>query len=374
MNKIEASVRPTIAKLICRNYPIVRKRPPISFFFDDVRNKNCDPELMKTIYEAKRSKKVNTPLRSIWKILDATHKMKYYELAKLDETRYREQTSLWVSKVASIVGTEDQPELEQLNNLAPDPIKTEIESALLMSKYQKRYGLLMEADSTRKLIKDLIKQTEQLSMSTSKDQIVEALSNTQQSVIARPIRPACPFVIFMRQNIYNLRRLHAKKFPNEKSFFKIVSREWANLSPKKKQLYTNIYEKRYKEYSDAMQKFIGDQETDDRGHNLNSKIAKARSNLSLNIRRKLRASDIVPLGTRNPFIFFFKEHGHLRKRGKSKDYDAIVNAYMNLSDEEKARYRKMFEEDSIRYDGEKKRYLSIIVKLIEVMKKHSVEH
>lgn len=372
MNKVRSACKPTVAKLLCRNYPIIKKRAPISFFFDDVRNNNCDTQLKETISSVRNSKKPPVPLRTIWRTLNPTQKMKYYKLSQLDEARYKEQTSLWVSKVASVVGT-DEPDLDNLQEFEPDPVKTSLEAALLMTKYQEKYELLIQADSTKKLMRDLIKQTENLSIKPDQAKMISELPATELSFVSRPLKPPSAFVIFMMDNLKKLRRAYKKRTNQKESFLAIVSKEWAKLSRADRNRYISDYEKRYKDYNDAMQKYLSEQDADKVGHMLDAKLTKARKCLSQQIRAKMRTSDVVPVLTRNPYIQFYKDHGYLRD-GRKNNNDNVVNAYMNLSDEEKAKYKKLFEDDLERYEHEKKRYFGIMVKLIDLMKKQNVDH
>lgn len=375
MNKLRSNCKPSIAKLICRNYPIIKKRAPISFFFDDVRNNNCDTQLKETIATVRGSKKSPVPLRTIWRGLNPTQKMKYYKLSQLDEARYKEQTSLWVSKVASVVGTDndDQPDLDNLNDYQPDPIKTSLEAALLMSKYEDKYELLIKADSTKKLMRDLIKQTENLTIRANQAELVSDLPPTELAFLSRPMKPPSPFVIFMTENLLKFRRLYKKRTAQKESFLAVVSKEWVKLSKPQKNHYLDIYETRFREYNDAMQKYLSEQEADKEGNVIDTKIMKARKCLSQQIRAKMRTSDVVPVQTRNPYIQFYKNHAYLRD-GRRNNNDNVVNAYMNLPEEERAKYKKLFEDDLARYQYEKKRYFGIMVKLIDLMKKHTVEH
>lgn len=370
MNKLEASIRPSVAKLICRNYPIIKKRCAISFFFDEVRNNNCDSHVQRAISEAKSAKgRTPTSLRSIWNKLDLNHKRKYYELAQLDENRFKEQTSLWITKVADIVESDqaDYDKLKSMERLAPDPHQSGLEAVLLMSKYQRKFEPLIQADSITRMVKDAIKLTENKSIHITEEQLVSSIPQQYRPILHQPIKPKSPYIMFMLEHGGHIKRANRTKYP-EKSFFQVCSYLWSKLAPSKKEHYVRVYEEKLKAYHEEMEKFKASNEQSLEDDVSLTKLIKIRRTLSGQIRKKMRSSEVIPVQVRNPFIFFFKENYHLR----GKNNDNIVNAYLNLSEEEKTKYQNMSKQDQARYEIDKKRYLTLVNKLIELMKKQNV--
>lgn len=365
--------RPNVAKMICKSYPIIKKKPAINYFFEAMRNeKNSVEQINRNqVDESKMNcrfpRKFKTKsLRAIWNAISPEEKWKYYEMAKLDETRYREQTSLWITKAAPVLDEESGDEDEnRLKFILPEPSDIEKESVKLMHKNHVKYEQYIQAETAKSMVKDIIRMTENLSINIPKDKLISAVPEHCRSVLSVPCRPPGPFQIFISENIKFLQRLRDKNYPDQKLFI-VAASEWKKLSTKKRKDYEDRYDVRLTEYNEAMTKFKADLNLSD-GDNY-SDFTKIRKKFSRHIRRQMRSSKIVPIQVRNPFNFFLKEKTPTLKR--DPDILKVINMWMDLSDSEKDKYRTMTKLDIERYKVDKEKYIEVVKKMTELLEKN----
>lgn len=364
MNNLKTLLNSDVKKLIIEKNPVIKKRPAKWFFMDELKS-NLEHE--KAIEEAKKDNLSPRPsrikfkkshLEDVWKNMQPESKRKFFNMAKLDELRFKEQKSLWVAEVASLI----TKYAKQKNNFAEfipslDKIQREFEKNF--QKNPKNCEHILDLETTKQIYRNVIVESREAStQSLETEEMILSVPDDYRPLLSKPRRPITPFLLFVRVNKPRLVDLHLSKYP-ELSLKKVSGNEWANLSPEERGRYEQEYSCLMKEYKKAMAEYeLANPNLSKTSLGMAFREKKA---FSRTLRKRLREFEIVPVNVRNAFNFFVSEN-------KDKNLTEIKELWINLNPERRAEYERKMQEDVKRYHAERIAYEELIKDLLDLLK------
>jgi len=366
-----------LAKYIRSNFPVVKKRSALWFFCNEIKNNlsQCQSKGTQTLasttaesinainrpapdddngatrdsYNAKVPEKISrNKILLLWKKLDHESKRKYFNMSQFDELRYEEQKSLWISEVGSLM-LKHAGSIPEVENSVPT--REELQRGFLSSleKFHKNYESMIQAESTKTLYKDAIKQLENNDQGVGSNELISAIPSQHRQLLTKPRRPPAAFILFLNHNLDRLKAMARKQKPKG-CHFKIAAQEWAQLDPTSKSTYEEIYQKLRVEYLRAMEEY---RETmKDSSRDLVDQALRERRAFRRSLRKRLRDASILPLSIRNPFNFFLMDN-------KDVKLIDLTEVWRNLPEEKKLKYYKLSEADAVRYETQLELYKAI---------------
>lgn len=364
MNNIRAVFNSEVRKLIVQSNPIQKRRPP-KWFFKDELTKQLEQEKMA---EVVGRDKYPLPMRirfkrgqidELWKGMVPESKRKYYNLSKLDEFRFKEQKSLWIAEIASLI-TKYGDRMDKLAELIPSPEKLQQEVLDNFKKYQTSYEHAVDSETTKKLYKNVMLDTKKFSSpSLETEELMSQVPDDYKPLLSKPLKPPSPYVLFVKANKSQLEELRNNKYPGY-SLKKLCATQWSNLSQEERAVYEKEYSQLYAEYKTSLAKYESDNHQED---DTSLKQAYREKRLfAKSLRKRLREFDVVPVNVRNAFCFFVSEN-------KDMHLTELIEIWRSLDPEKKEKYNRMMKDDIKRYHSEKVAYEEMIKTLLELFDK-----
>lgn len=367
MNRLKSALNPEVAKFIQDNYPVVKKRTALWFFSNELRN-NLAQDAADTKFpsdasnnpsSSKDAKKVSrTKILNIWRRMDPESKRRYFNMAEFDEVRYKEQKSQWISEVSSLLlkhgGT-----IKKISESAPTQERLQKTFLASLDKLHRNYEQMIQTESTKEIYKDAIKKADRYEYDMSTKSLISAVPKSQRSILTRPRRPPCAFILYLRDNMQRLTALKRDLKTND-SIMKLGADEWANLDKNTKLDYEAKYSKLKDEYNKATDEFKA--ENMKSNDNYLEQASKEKKAFRRSLRKRLRDLSVLPICIRNAFNFFLMEHKDVRLTD-------LTEVWRNLPEEKKMKYIKMNQDDMIRYHNERDAYNEITKSLNDIISK-----
>lgn len=373
MSKVKSIIKPELAKFIRESFPVTRKRSALWFFSNEFKNNLNEPNpnyLLRlpqsseagpqesdnkgSLAKRPQQRKLGrNRIFQMWKNMDPESKRKYFNMAELDEVRYKEQKSLWVSQVGALL--QKNKDFSEVVELAPSHEKLQNDFLESLEKLQKNYEQMIQTESTKEIYKAAIKKAEGKHLGA--DEIISAVPKHHEALLAKPRRPPAAFVLFLNDNMSRYKRIRRETRTKE-NCMRLCANEWANLDPETKQIYEDRYLSLKSDYDRALEKYRADiQGTSD---TYLSDASREKRAFRRSLRKRLRESSVLPLCIRNAFNFYLME----QKDSKLSD---ATKTWRSLSPEEKTKYEQMTAEDVKRYHREIETFNRIKESLNEVV-------
>lgn len=335
-------------KFLCKLYPIFKRKSPASYFYQSVKEGNCPIQVdaLRTRVNVRNhipKKFKNASLPEIWNSLKPSEKWIFYEMAQVDETRFREQASLWLSRVGSAVLSDSDD-----TNTIPDSDQVSQESISLIRRNIVKFEPYIKAETAKSMLRSFNKSM--LTKSRVKlEDVISCVPEQVRPVIEKPVTPLSAFSRFLIDNRMLIRRTRDEKFPKEK-FLVVASRLFKHITPEQREKYDADYRKEAQKYFEASKSHTKT------SNDTFSEIARKRSAFYRQIRRKVRNLGVEPVRTRAPIMIFMKERNNLGG-------DPTLSWDM-LTKEEHEIFRLMSQLDSLRYKQDREEYQEFIKKVI----------
>lgn len=355
MNKLKITLNPRVARLILQKFPVTNRRTPLWFFKREIENIKAYPDkasnLPKDVQPCALSNGVKqNQVSDIWHKLDPEVKRRYFYLSESDEIRYREQKSLRLAKVISLL-VEHGEDFEKVIESLPVEQDSQQEVSLNQPK-NSNYERMLQIESTITLYKDLIEHKDKSCHATTSDDLITTVPKNFRPVLTKPRRPPGPFMLFSHDN---KDRFHKMKKGLGLTPCKIAAIEWNNSSQEARAKYVDMYKQLLDEYLEAKREF--------KDSNQNAYIEQAsreKKAFKKSIRRKLREHDVVPVNVRNAFNFFLMDH-------KESQITKLSEIWRNMSEDEKHKYKLMNQRDAERYYAERLFYTELSKSLDQLL-------
>lgn len=348
MNKLKALLDPTIEELILKSCNIHAKRSPLWFFKTDMTS------ALKEKYPTDRQVSISE-IHQRWRSLDLETKRKYFELSRIDELRFKEQKTLWIAEVGSLLmkfGDDKERLKEKIQTLESKLSKSDEAT----SKYQREYQHMLQVASTIDMYKKAVDSSNRGNCPFDRqDELLQQVPDSCKNIICKPRRPSTSFVLFVLDNIKELAQLRQEKCP-DMSLRTFYADQWSKLEPEKKKHYRDKYAMLLEDYQQAMKDYKVNVKD-----NYLEQATKERSRSSKCLRRKLREYALTPLCVRNPFNFFV--------HANAKEATGLSSAWKKLSDEERGKFQELYRRDLERYQREKELYAKLTEALSHIIHK-----
>lgn len=363
MNNLKALLTNDVKKIITDKNPVIKKKPAKWFFMNELRTnleeeKEVEASKKESDSLSTKTKFKRAQVENLWRNMLPESKRRYFNMAKLDEFRFKEQKTLWVAEVASLI----KKYANQNNNFkgfipSLERAQRNFESSL--QKGPKNCEHIIDLETTKQIYRNvIIKSKEASAQSLETKELISLVPDEYKPLLTKPRRPTTPYLLFFRANRSHFSDLYRSKnsdLPPKKA----LAAEWINLSPEER----GIYEK---EYSQLLEEYKKDMKEYELAHPIsnNSSLVMAsreRKTFSRTLRKKLREYDIVPVNVRNAFNFFVAEN-------KDKTLTEITELWKNLDPEKRAEYDRRMQEDVKRYHAERLAYEELIKDLLDLLK------
>lgn len=363
MNNIKTLLNSDVKKLIIERNPVIKKRPAKWFFMHELKS-NLEHET--GIEEAKKDKHLlngiklkKSQFEDIWKNMQPESKRKFFNMAKTDELRFKEQKSLWVAEVASLITKYANQENKNFAEFIPSLERIQREFEKNFQRNPRNCEHIIDLETTKQIYRNVIVESREVSVqSLETEELISSIPDDYRPLLSKPRRPITPFLLFVRVNKHRLVDLHLSKYP-ELTLKKVSGNEWANLSPEERGRYDQEYSRLMKEYKRAMAEYeLANPNLSKTGLGIAFREKKA---FSRTLRKRLREFEIVPVNVRNAFNFFVSEN-------KDKNLTEIKKLWINLDPKRKAEYERKTQEDVKRYHAERIAYEELIKDLIDLLK------
>lgn len=363
MNNLRAILTNDVKKIITERNPVTKKRPAKWFFKNELKT-NLEHER-----RAETAKSNSNPLpikikfksgqiEDLWRNMLPESKRKYFNMSKLDEFRFKQQKTLWVTEVASLL----TKYANQPNNFAefiPSLERIQKEFEHNIQKNPKNCEHIIDLETTKQIYRNvIIKSKEASAHNPQTKELISSVPDEYKPLFIKPRRPITPYLLFHKANKSRLIELHESKHPNL-TLKKVSGNEWTNLSPEERGIYEKEYSRLLEEYKRAMKEY--ELNNPDSSNTSLGMASRERKTFSRTLRKRLREYDIVPVNVRNAFNFFVSEN-------KDKSLPEITELWRNLDPEKRAEYDRKMQEDAKRYHADRLAYEEIVKDLLRILK------
>lgn len=352
IEKIIPNLNAELSKVLKKNfaYAVVRKRSPLWFFKNAMQYlPESKPEICSTKplpVDAKPKKKLSSrEIHRIWHGLDPESKRKYFNMAELDELRYKEQRACWMAAVGSVLGKSkviDEKVIDQAIKQAPNFEKLHQDFIDSLEQKQVDYDRMIQLASLKTLYKNELKTALQNDNRLSADQLADNLPDIFRPVISKPRKPPAPFFLYLFDHLQELVE-QRRQTKDRRLVHTLAAERWAKLDEETKQKYiqkgTNLrrqYYENLKQYNSEIQ------------YNFEQADKEQRAFKS-SLRQKLRSSSLIPTNTRNSFCFFLSENIHNQPRTVDNSFQALSERWKELPEGSKEKYLELVALDRVRY-------------------------
>lgn len=365
MNKLNQALSPEVAKKILESYSVPRNRTAFWFFKEDLEKSLKSTGQKKAIVDqASENEKpfsiIKKPRQSeitqLWREMKPEAKRKYFNEAKFDEVRYKEQKALWVAEVGSFIARHGNQEdkLVEAFSSAEKNQETVLES---LEKYRGNIEHMIQTQSTKNLYKDVIAKIDKINLCN--ESMISAIPEDLRPLLERPRRPPPAYILYtidQREHLYELQRTEFKNMRLQK----IASHMWSNMSQEERQKYEDLYSHLLEKYNTAKEKF--EKGLVEKSGIYLDQASKEKRAIAVSLRRKLKTFALVPLNVRNAFNFFLIHN-------KNVSLSELTKTWRNLPETEKLKYKEMYFKDTDRYYREKRHYDEIMDTITDLIKK-----
>jgi len=341
------------AASVFRNYPVTKKRTALWFFTQEIKNKtsNSAPDNQSTqTPDGQTNTKALKRLQiyGLWHRMDPEAKRKYFNMAELDEVRFKEQHSLWIAQVGSLIAKQSDG-VEGGNNTLPALKKILTDST---EKYR-AYERMIQTESTVSIYKSIVDSINKGGHDLSPDELISAIPSKYRPILKKPRRPQTSFILFTNHNRERLMKLRQEKYPSY-SILRVSSMEWGRLDEKEREKYYQEYSR----LSDVYNKLMKEFKTSDRNSDIEylEQAMKEKKAFKKSLRKQLRKSTFVPINVRNAFNFFLMENRNI-------PITKLSAIWRDLPPEKKQIYIDKHRQDVERYQMEKLEYDNVTKRL-----------
>lgn len=347
MSAIKPALNPELINLLLKTKPVFRKRTPLWFFTNEFKTKGpVDSDGPESNDEPQRRLK-RTEIWDLWNAMRPEAKRRYFNMAEIDEVRYKEQKALWFAEIGSLIskqGTDFQRVAKVLESF-----KSNNQDEIALPKYHKHYNSMIQSESTKTLYKELVEKVEKINLEINPDALISDVPKDCRPLLNRPRRPPSPFVLYANDNREKLTAARSEQ-NSRVTFLAFAAEEWAKLGPREREPYEKEYSDLLSQYNAAMEQF---KKEISNASDINfDQASRERKAFRTKLRKKLREYDIVPVNVRNSFIFFLKEN-------KGIPLVKLTKMWNKLPEEQKLKYKLLSEQDNDRYYRQKTDFVRI---------------
>lgn len=346
----KAALSPELISLLLKTKPVFKKRTPLWFFTNEITAKGAPPKpndgSPESSDEPKRKLK-RTEIWDLWNTMRPEAKRRYFNMAEIDEVRYKEQRALWVAEIGSLISKEGANS-QRLTKVLENFQLSNQHNPLL--EYQKNYDSMIQCESTKTLYRELVDKVEKINLNLNPEALISDIPKNCRPLLKRPRRPMSPFLLYSKDNRDKLAAARMELNP-ELTHLAFVSKVWSKLDNSERAPYEKRYAELMDEYTKAIDKFKAEISESCDGNNLDQATRERRA-FRKNLRKKLREYDIVPVNVRNSFVFFLKEN-------KGIPLVKLTKIWRELPEEEKLKYKILSEQDNDRYYKQKSSFVKI---------------
>lgn len=366
MSKIKSVLTPEITKIILDSYAVVKKRTALWFFKNELTQdfkELSNATISTNNHQHNRKQLKPKQILQLWHEMEPESKRKYFNMAEVDDIRFKEQKSLWIAQIGSILA-KDGNRPEKLVEAVRKFQEKQKEILVSLDKYEKNFDHMIQAQTTRSLYKNVIDKTDRMNPTVNSEDLMSSVPEYYRSILERPRRPPPPFILYASMNRDELMKLAKTEYEGA-SYLKVGAILWSEMDDKTRKEYEERYSKLMKEYASAMEQFK--QTNCDNEDSYLEQASKEKKAFTHSLRMKLREFAVVPVNIRNAFNFFLMDN-------KNVPLTELTEIWRNLPESKKEKYRKMNEEDAARYYEEKKACDELrddILKLIKQSKNSS---
>lgn len=345
MSSIKSTLNPELIKLLLKTKPVIKRRTPLWFFTDEINAKTVAKGDGANSTDEIKGRLKRTEIWNLWNAMRPEAKRRYFNLAEIDEVRYKEQKALWVAEIGSLIskhGTDFSritKVLESFREKNREPYRD----------YQRDYDSMIQSESTKTLYKELAEKLEKTNLEITPETLISEIPKGCRPLLKRPRRPPSPFVLYANDKKEQLAAARSES-NSDVPYLTSAGIEWAKLGPDEKLPYEKRYRDLLSEYNKAMKQF--EAEISKSGDTSYDKACKERRAFRQSLRKKLREYDIVPVNVRNSFVFYLKEN-------KGIPLVKLTKMWRDLPEEEKLKYRILSGRDNDRYYKEKTNFVKI---------------